>query len=187
MNSGRYTAIFEVAIAFGDLTQELRDKLKPLIPPHGSPLTSPYGVQTNHLVAALTHTLGGLRSQRMPTLADVPRSPFVPRTAQSPYSHVENSIPGELDRFRLTTLRATFDVEPFGSSNFDDDPSNDEWPSLSSASPLRTIILRTASTRVTKRSARDLLEDLPDPLLHPPQDTGPHRPLREVEPGSGMV
>ena len=49
----------------GDLTQEIRDKLEPLIPPQASPTTvgmSPNRVQANHLVAGLTNTLGSLRS-----------------------------------------------------------------------------------------------------------------------------
>ena len=72
----------------GDLTQEIREKLEPLmIPPQASPTTvgvSPHRVQANHLVAGLTHTLGSLRSRPMPTPAAIPRSPFVPRTAQPP-------------------------------------------------------------------------------------------------------
>ena len=52
----------------------------------------------------------------MPTPAVIPRSPFVPRTAQPPYSHVENST------------RA-------GSSDLNGDPSDDEPPSMTSASP----------------------------------------------------
>ena len=50
----------------GDLTQEIREKLEPLmIPPQASPTTvgvSPHRLQANHLVAGLTNTLGGLRS-----------------------------------------------------------------------------------------------------------------------------
>ena len=72
---------------------------------------SPHRVQANHLVAGLTHTLGGVRSRPMPTPAAVPRSPFVPRTAQPPYSHVENSTLAELDQLGLTALRAIVDVE----------------------------------------------------------------------------
>ena len=68
----------------GDLTQEIREKLEPLmIPPQASPTTvvmSPHRVQANHL--------GSLRSRPMPTPAAIPRSPCVPRTAQPPYSHV---------------------------------------------------------------------------------------------------
>ena len=74
-----------------DMTQEIRNNLKRLIPPEGSPMTigaSPHRVQANHLVAGLTHTIGGVRRRPMPTPAAVPRSPFVPRTAQLPYSHV---------------------------------------------------------------------------------------------------
>ena len=47
-----------------NLTQEIRQKLKPLIPPDGSPLTmeaSPHQVQANHLVAALTDPSGAVR------------------------------------------------------------------------------------------------------------------------------
>ena len=50
----------------GDLTQEICDKLEPLmIPPQASPIIvgmSPHRVQANHLVAGLTNTLGSLRS-----------------------------------------------------------------------------------------------------------------------------
>ena len=122
----------------GDITQEIREKLEPLIPPQGSPTTlgaSPHRLQANHLVAGLSRTLGGLRSRPMPTPAVVPRSPFVPRTAQPPYSHVANSTRAELDQLGLTALRAMVDVEPYGSSDLGGDPSDDEPPSLTSASP----------------------------------------------------
>ena len=49
----------------GDLTQEIRAKLEPLIPPQASPTivgASPHRVQANHLVGGLTNTLGSLRS-----------------------------------------------------------------------------------------------------------------------------
>ena len=71
----------------GDLTQEIRAKLEPLIPPQASPITvgvSPHRVQANHLVAGLTSTLGSLRSRPMPSPAVIPRSSFIPRTAQPP-------------------------------------------------------------------------------------------------------
>ena len=71
----------------------------------------------------------------MPTPAVIPRSPFIPRTAQPPYSHVENSTRAELDRLGLTALRAMVDVEPYGSSDLGGDPSDDEPPSMTSASP----------------------------------------------------
>ena len=123
----------------GDLTQEIREKLEPLmIPPQASPTTvgvSRYRVQANHLVAGLTNTLGSLRSRPMPTPAAIPRNPFVPRTAQPPYSHVTNSTRAELDRLGLTALREILDVELYGSSNLGRDPSDDEPPSMTSASP----------------------------------------------------
>ena len=123
----------------GDLTQEIREKLEPLmIPPQASPTTvgvSPHRVQANHLVAGLTNTLGSLRSRPMPTPVAIPRSPFVPRTAQPPYSHVTNSTRAEVDRLGLTALRAMVDVEPYGSSDLGGDPSDDEPPSMTSASP----------------------------------------------------
>ena len=123
----------------GDLTREIREKLEPLmIPPQASPTTvgmSPHRVQANHLAAGLTNTLGSLRSRPMPTPAAIPRSPFVPRTAQSPYSHVTNSTRAELDRLGLTALRAMVDVEPYGSNDLGGDPSDDEPPSMTSASP----------------------------------------------------
>ena len=122
----------------GDLTQEIRDKLEHLIPPQVSPTMvgmSPHRVQATHLVAGLTNTLGSLSSRPMPTPAVIPRSPFVPRTAQPPYSNVGNSTRAELDRLRLTALRAMVDVEPYGSSDLGGDPSDDEPPSMTSASP----------------------------------------------------
>ena len=122
----------------GDLTQEIRAKLEPLIPPKASPTimgVSPHRVQANNLVAGLTNTLGSLRSRPMPTPAMIPRSPFIPRTAQPPYSHVENSTKAEVDRLGLTALRAMVDVEPYGSSDPGGDPSDDEPPSMTSALP----------------------------------------------------
>ena len=71
----------------------------------------------------------------MPTLAVIPRSPFIPRTAQPPYSHVGSFTRAELDRLGLTALRAMVDVEPYGSSDLGGDPSDDEPPSMTSASP----------------------------------------------------
>ena len=113
----------------GDLTQGIRDKLEPLmIPPEASPTTvgmSPNRVQANHLVAGLTNTPGSPGSRPMPTPSAIPRSPFVPRTAQPLYSHVENSTRAELDRLGLTALRAMVDVEPYGSSDLGRDPSDD--------------------------------------------------------------
>ena len=121
-----------------DLTEQIRAKLEPLIPPQASPTMvgiSPHRVQANHLVAGLTNTLGSLRSRPMPTPAAIPRSPFVPRTAQSPWSHVGNCTTAKLDRLGLTALRAMVDVEPHGSSDLGGDPSDDEPPSMTSASP----------------------------------------------------
>ena len=71
----------------------------------------------------------------MPTPAVIPRSPFIPGTAQPPYSHVENSTRAELDRLGLTALRGMVDVEPYGSSDLGGDPSDDETPSMTSALP----------------------------------------------------
>ena len=71
----------------------------------------------------------------MPTPAVIPRSPFVPRTAQPPHSHVGNSTRAELDRLGLTALRAMVDVEPYGSSDLGGGPSDDEPSSMTSASP----------------------------------------------------
>ena len=72
----------------------------------------------------------------MPALAVMPRSSFIPRTAEPPYSHVENPTRAELYRFRLTALRAMVHLEPYSSSDLGGDPSDDELPSLLSASPL---------------------------------------------------
>ena len=123
----------------GDLTQDIRDKLEPLmIPPQASPTTvgvSHHRVRANHLGAGLTNTVGSLRSRPMPTPAAIPRSPFLPRTAQPPYSHVTNSTRAELDRLGLTALRAMVDVEPYGSNDLGGDPSDDEPLSKTSASP----------------------------------------------------
>ena len=46
-----------------------------------------------------------------------------------------NSTRAELDRLGLTALRAMVDVEPYGSSDLGGDPSDDEPPSMTSASP----------------------------------------------------
>ena len=72
----------------------------------------------------------------MPTPAVVRRSPFIPRTAQPPYIHVEDSTRAELDQLGLTAPRAMVDVEPYGSSDLGRDPTDDEPPSMTSASPL---------------------------------------------------
>ena len=71
----------------------------------------------------------------MPTPAAIPRSLFVPRMAQPPYSHVGNSTRAELDRLGLTALMAMVDVEPSGSSDLGGEPSDDEPPWMTSASP----------------------------------------------------
>ena len=71
----------------------------------------------------------------MTSAAAILRSPFVRRTAQPPYSHVGKSTRAELDWLGLTVLRAMVDVEPYGSSDLGGDPSNDEPPSMTSASP----------------------------------------------------
>ena len=71
----------------------------------------------------------------MPTPAVIRGNPFVLRTAQPPYSHVENSTRAELDQLGLTALRAMVDIQPYGSSDLRRDPSDDELPSLTSASP----------------------------------------------------
>ena len=97
-----------------DMTQEIWNKLQPVILPQGSPMTiraSPYRVEAHRLVAVLTHTLGGVRIRPMPTPAAVPRSPFMPKTARPPYSHVQNSTRAELVQLGLTALRVMVDVE----------------------------------------------------------------------------
>ena len=71
----------------------------------------------------------------MPAPAVIPRSSFKPRTAQPPYSRVQNSTRAELDRLGLTALRAMVDVEPYSSSDLGGDPSDDEPPSMTCASP----------------------------------------------------
>ena len=71
----------------------------------------------------------------MPTPAVMLRSPFIPGRAQPPYSNVENSTRAKLDRLGLTALRAMVDVEPYGSSDLGGDPSDDEPPSMTYASP----------------------------------------------------
>ena len=70
----------------------------------------------------------------MPIPAVIARSPFVPRTAQPPYSHMENSTRAELHQLGLAGLGATVDVEPYGSNDLRGDPSDDEPPSMTSAS-----------------------------------------------------
>ena len=59
----------------------------------------------------------------------------MPRTAQPPYIHVENSTRAEVNQLGLTALRAMVEVEPYGSSDLGGYPSDDERPSLTSASP----------------------------------------------------
>ena len=66
----------------------------------------------------------------MPTPAAVPRSRYVPRTAQAHCSHVENSTGAELDRLGLTALGAMVGVEPYGFSDLGGDPLEDDPPSL---------------------------------------------------------
>ena len=141
----------------GDLTQEIRAKLEPLIPPKASPTVvgvSPNRVQANHLVAGLTNTLGSLRSRLMSTPAVMWRSPFIPRTGQPPYSPVGNFTRAELDRLGLTALRAMVELEPYGSSDLGGDPSDDEPPSMTSVCPRRTMTLRTPRTQVGGRRRR---------------------------------
>ena len=121
----------------GDLTKEIRAKLEPLIPLQASPTivgVIPHRVQTNHLVAGLTNTLGSLRSRPMPTPAVMLGSPFIRRTAKPPYSHVENSMRAELDRLGLTAPTAIVDLQHPGSSDVGGDPSDDEPPSMTYAS-----------------------------------------------------
>ena len=122
----------------GDPNQEIWAKLQPLIPPQASPTTvgvSVQRLQANHLVAGLTNTLGDLRSRPMPTPAVISRCPSRPRTVQPPYSRLENFTRAELEPLGLTALRAMVDVEPYGSSDLGGDPSDDEPPSMTSASP----------------------------------------------------
>ena len=142
----------------GDLTQEIQEKLEPLmIPPQASPTTvgvSPHRVQANNLVAGLPNTLGSLRSRPMPTPAAIPRSPFVPRMAQPIYSPVTNSMRAELDRLGLTALRALVDVEPYGSSDLGGDPSHDEPPSMTSASPSEDDDLEDPENQSGKKTKR---------------------------------
>ena len=119
----------------GDVSQEIRAKLEPLIPPQVLPTMvriSPHRVQANHLVAGLTNTPGSLRSRPMPTPAAITRSL---RTAQPPYSHMGNSTRAELDRLGLTAPSAMVGVEPYGFSGLGGDPSDHELPSMTSASP----------------------------------------------------
>ena len=82
------------------------------------------------------------------------------RTAQLPYTHVESSTRAELDLLGLTALRAMVDVEPYGSSDLGGDPSDDEPPSMTSASPSEDdepedpenpSSKKTKKTRKTKR------------------------------------
>ena len=54
---------------------------------------------------------------------------------QRPYSHVEKYTRAELDQLGLPVLRAMVDVGPYGSSDLGGDPSDDEPPSMTSASP----------------------------------------------------
>ena len=49
---------------------------------------------------------------------------------------MRSSTKAELDRLGLTALRAMVDVEPYSSSDLGGDPSDNETPSMTSASPL---------------------------------------------------
>ena len=71
----------------------------------------------------------------MPSPAAIPRSPFVPKTTAPPYSHVGNSTRAELDKLGLAAVRTIFTVEPYSSSDLGADPSDDEPPPMTSASP----------------------------------------------------
>ena len=71
----------------------------------------------------------------MPTPGTVHSSPLLPRAAQPPYTHVDNSTRAELHRLGVRALRATVDVEHYCSSYLDGDPAYDQPPSLLSASP----------------------------------------------------
>ena len=73
-----------------------------------------------------------------PTYADPccdTKEPFRTKNGQAPYSHEENSTRPKLNRLGLTALRAMVDVEPYGSSDLGGHPSDDEPPSMTSASP----------------------------------------------------
>ena len=48
---------------------------------------------------------------------------------------MENSTRAELDQLGLTASRAMGDLEPYGSSDLGGDPSDEEPPSLTFASP----------------------------------------------------
>ena len=59
---------------------------------------------------------------------------------------------------------------------------------------LISCVMSATSSAVALRSAsliservRDLSEDLPDPLLRPPQNSEAQMPLREAKPGAGMA
>ena len=71
----------------------------------------------------------------MPTSVVIPSTPFIPGTAQPPYSDFEDSTRAELDRLGLTALRAMVNVELYSCSDLGGDPSDDEPPSMTSASP----------------------------------------------------
>ena len=138
-----------------ELTPNIWDSVKPLMPPHGSLVTIgafPPSLQANRLVAGLTHTPGGMRSRPMPmpTPAAVPRTPFIPRTAQPPYSHVEICTRAELDRPRPTALSAMVDFEHYDYG----DSSADEPPSLSPASPSEADDPEESEKPSTKRRKR---------------------------------
>ena len=115
---------------------------------------SPHRLQANDLVRGMTNTLGSLRSRPMPTPAVIPRSPFVPRTAMPPYSHVDNSTRAELDRLGLKALRAMIDFEPYGSSDLGGDPSDDKPPSMTSASPSEDNDPEDPETRTARRGRK---------------------------------
>ena len=57
------------------------------------------------------------------------------RLSTTECTYLPTSTRAELDRLGLTALWAMVDVEPYGSSDLGGDPSDDEPPSMTSASP----------------------------------------------------
>ena len=68
--------------------------------------------------------------KEVPRYLHIPRSPFVPSSAQPSDSHVESSIHAELGQLGLKALRTTVVMEPYSLVYFIGGPEHHEPPSL---------------------------------------------------------
>ena len=120
----------------GDLTQEIRAILEPLIPPQASPTTVGVSSSTSQLFVGGTDEHPGKFEE--PTYADPccdTKVPFRTKNGPAPLQpRGELHVP-ELNQLGLTALRAMVGDEPYSSNDLGGDPSDDEPPSMTPASP----------------------------------------------------